>query len=155
MVCSFCRCQILESGETWGYHHHKLPQFKQSLQEECSLCARLSDDLRERFDPEHKLKFAAGQSSWLDDWLSDGSPQDAVYTWTLRKAATVTRESQEMVVLRYRPNLGTNVEQKKQDKRQQLSDRAFYFLLQDVNSRAENPQDKERGVENEEGTDSG
>lgn len=43
----------------------------------------------------HKLKFAAGQSSWLDDWLMDGSPQDAVYTWTIRKAATATRESRD------------------------------------------------------------
>lgn len=60
-----------------------------------------------------------------------------------------------MVVLHYRLNLGTNVEQTEQDKRQQLSDKAFYFLHQDVNSQAGNQQDKEGGVENEESTDSG
>ncbi|KAH6886271.1 hypothetical protein B0T10DRAFT_79058 [Thelonectria olida] len=129
MVCSFCRSHILESGNTWGYHHYDVSRFKQSLQEECSLCTRLSDDLKATSDSEHNLNTSAEPDSWLDPWLGKDSSQDAVYRWTLRNASAVTRESKDMVVLRFRPNLGTDPAQQMQNnKRLRLPDRAFYFL---------------------------
>lgn len=89
-----------------------------------------------------------GQNLWLKSWLGEhfSLPKHAIFRWTLCNASAVTRDGQDMVVLRFRPNTTEPEGQSLDRKRLRLRDRTFYFFHEDDDDEGEGPYQRNKHV---------